>query len=69
MQGEQEGGGVGVVGMWLGIELVGKESVCIKCCITPTYNFIEMPWQALITTEESKSLFIILKFISLLCKT
>ena len=29
MQGEREGGGVGVVGdVWPGIELVGKESVC-----------------------------------------
>ena len=68
-RGSGKGEGWGLLGMWPGIELVGKESVCIKCCITPTYNFIEMPWQALITTEESKSLFIILKFISLLCKT
>ena len=32
-------------------------------------HFIEMPWQPLITTEESKSSFINLKYISLLCKT
>ena len=67
--GAGRGEGWGLLGMWPGIELVGKESVCSKRCITPTYNFIEMPWQALITTEESKSSFIILKYISLLCKT
>ena len=68
-RGSGKGEGWGLFGMWPGIELVGKESVCIKGCIIPTYNYIKMPWQPLITTEESKISFIILKYIGLLCKT
>ena len=61
--------GWGLLGMWPGIELVGKESVCKVALFRLKYNYIKTPWQPLITTEESKSSFTILKYISLLCKT
>ena len=67
-RGSGKGDGWGLLGMWPGIELVGEESVCIMLHYSDL-QFIEMPWQPLITTEESKSSFIILKYISLLCKT
>ena len=54
------------------IELNTRKCLFIKekkSCIIPTYNFIEMPLRPLTTTEESKSSFIISKYISLLCKT
>ena len=48
------------------IELNTRKCLFIKqkkSCIIPTYNFIEMPLRPLTTTEESKSSFIISKYI------
>ena len=67
-RGSGKGEGEGLLGMWLGIELVGKESVCVRL----HHSNLQLHQNALaplITTEESKISFIILKYISLLCKT
>ena len=48
MQGEWGGGGGGggLLGMWLGIELVGKESVC-NVALFPLTISLKCLWQAL----------------------
>ena len=45
-EGEGEGERGGLLGMWLGIELVGKESVC-NVALFPLTISLKCLWQAL----------------------